>query len=167
MHYIGNYKDWINPAWLTEVLASRGDGRPAEGQRPDSPEMEQEYARARSAGYKDNEIYFWMFDKKNVSFDIPRPPWIDGEFHWWMTKMLPGNFMPMHIDPHTKYQENSNRYWIPLQDWDHGHLFVYENQVITNYTAGDVWCYDKANALHGAANIGFSPRVILQISSYR
>ncbi len=167
MHYIGNYKDWIDPKWVDEVLSSRGYGRPAEGQKPNSLEMEKEYARARSAGYKDTDIYFWMFDKENLSFDIPRPPWIEGSFHWWITKMLPGNFMPMHIDPHTVYQNNSKRYWMPLQDWEPGHIFMYEDQVITNYVAGDVWSYKDSTALHGASNIGFTPRLVLQISTYQ
>jgi hypothetical protein len=74
--------------------------------------------------------------------------------------------MPMHVDPHTNYQENSNRFWIPLQDWESGHIFMYEDQAITSYSEGDVWTYDNPNALHGAANIGFTPRVVLQISSY-
>lgn len=166
MRFIGNFKDWVDPQWVTEVLGNRGIGRPAEGQKPDTPEMELEYARARAAGYSDDTIYFWMFDKNNTTFQIPKPPFIKNNFHWWITKMLPGNFMPMHVDPHTMYQSNSNRYWIPLHDWEPGHIFMYENQVITNYKLGDVWTYQDSQALHGAANIGFTPRVVLQISEY-
>lgn len=168
MKSIGNFSKWIQDSWIEEVLASRGDGRPAEGQRPNTPEMEEEYARARAAGYKDNAIYFWMFDKNNTSFDIPKPPWIpEGtKYHWWITKMLPGQFMPMHVDPHTLYEKNSNRYWVPLQDWQDGHIFMYKSIVITNYKKGDVWFYKDSRALHGAANIGHTPRVILQISTY-
>lgn len=166
MKYVGNYEDWIDTNWLTEILALRGDGRPAEGQQPNSPEMANEYARAKSAGYKDNEIYFWMFDKNNVSFDIPQPPWFTGKFHWWITKMLPGNFMPMHVDPHTLYEKDSARFWIPLQDWQPGHIFMYENVVVTDYKKGDVFRYDDPNGLHGAANIGFVPRAVLQISAH-
>lgn len=165
MRFIGNYQNWINPDWVSYVLANRGDGRPAEGQKPNTPEMVAEYARAQAAGYSSDNIYFWMFDKNNTAFDI-NPPFIQGSFHWWITKMLPGNFMPMHQDPHTEYEKDSNRYWIPLTDWAPGHIFMYEDQVITNYHAGDVWQYEEAGALHGAANIGHSPRVVLQISTY-
>jgi hypothetical protein len=166
MQYIGNFKEWIDPTWLSEVLINRGIGRPKEGQKPDSPEMIEEYQKAIDAGYKDDTIYFWMFDKSNCSFTIPQPPWIDNNYHWWITKMLPGNFMPIHKDPHTMYQTNSKRYWIPLHDWEPGHVFVYENQVITDYKLGDVWCYMDSNAVHGASNIGYTPRVVLQISTY-
>jgi hypothetical protein len=80
--------------------------------------------------------------------------------------MMPGNFMPMHKDPHTMYEKNSRRFWMPLQDWAQGHIFVYEDEVITNYKAGDVYMYQDAQALHGAANIGLTPRLVLQFSTH-
>jgi hypothetical protein len=166
MIYIANYKDWIQDSWVEEVLNATGYGRPAEGKVPDSPEEEFEYQRARDAGYKDSEIYFYMFDKSNVSFEIPKPPWIKNNFHWWITKMNPGNFMPMHSDPHSIYEKDSKRYWVPLQDWSPGHVFMYEDEVITDYKFGDVWMYDNSIGLHGAANIGYTPRLVLQISEY-
>lgn len=166
MRYLGNFKDWIQPYWFQFALENQGMGRPRDGKKPDSPEEEIEYAKARTAGYKDDAVYFWMFDKNTVDFSIPQPPFLDGEFHWWITKMLPGNFMPIHIDPHTLIEKNSERFWIPLQDYEPGHIFLYENQIITNYKAGDVWQYEISSALHGAANIGYTPRIILQVSTY-
>ena len=166
MNYIGNFKDWIDPKWINEILSNRGDGRPAEGQQPDTPEMLAEYSKAIEAGYRSDDIYFWMFDKNNTSFDLSKPPWIENNFHWWITKMMPGQFMPVHKDPHTLYENNSKRFWIPLTDWEPGHVFVYEDLVITNYKMGDVWQYNDSTALHGAANIGYAPRIVLQISSY-
>jgi hypothetical protein len=166
MNYIGNFKDWIQPHWLEFALNNQGIGRPRDGKKSNSAEEELEYRKARAAGYKDDAVYFWMFDKNIVDFFIPQPPFIDKEFHWWITKMLPGNFMPIHIDPHTLTEKNSQRFWIPLQDYEPGHIFLYENQVITDYKAGDVWKYNDSSALHGAANIGHTPRIVLQISSF-
>jgi hypothetical protein len=165
MNYIGNYKNWIQDEWVAELLSSTGVARPKEGKRPDSPEEELEYNKAREAGYKDDAVYFYMFDQNSVSFNVI-PPFITEKYHWWITKMLPGNFMPVHRDPHALYQKNSKRYWIPLQDWQPGHIFMYEDRVITDYKAGDVWVYEEAGALHGAANIGYTPRLVLQISTY-
>lgn len=165
MKYIGNFADWIDSNWLDEIHANRGTARPSEGKKPDSLEEESEYAKARAAGYKDDDTFFYMFTKDNTSFDII-PPFIEGRFHWWITKMLPGNFMPVHIDPHTIFQKNSKRYWMPWQDYEPGHLFLYEDQVITNYKKGDLYEYSNSSAIHGAANIGHVPRIVLQISTH-
>jgi hypothetical protein len=165
MIFVGNFKSWISDTWIEEILNTRGTARPAEGKRPDSPEENAEYAKARNAGYKDDNTFFYMFDKHNTNFDII-PPFIEGKFHWWITKMLPGNFMPVHTDPHTQYQKNSKRYWMPWQDYHPGHLFLYKDTVITNYKAGDVYVYADSSAIHGAANIGHLPRIVLQISTY-
>lgn len=165
MQYIGNYSSWIQTEWINEIINSQGMGRPKEGKKPSSPEEEIEYQRAREAGYKEDAIYFYMFDKNNVSFKLDIP-FVDGKYHWWITKMLPGNFMPMHTDPHTLFESNSKRYWMPWYDYKDGHIFVYKDQVITNYKKGDVYCYEDATAIHGAANIGFTPRIVLQVSTY-
>ena len=165
MKHLGNFGDWIDSTWVNEILSNRGVGRPGEGKKPDSPEEELEYAKARAAGYKDDDIFFYMFTKNNTSFDIVAP-FIEGKYHWWITKMLPGNFMPVHVDPHTMFQKNSKRYWMPWQDYEPGHLFLYEDQVITDYKKGDLYEYADSSAIHGAANIGHTPRIVLQISSF-
>jgi hypothetical protein len=165
MNYIGNFAEWIDSSWVNEVSANRGTARPSEGKRPDSLEEELEYAKARAAGYKDDDTFFYMFTKNNTSFDIVAP-FINGKYHWWITKMLPGNFMPVHVDPHAIFQKNSKRYWMPWQDYEPGHLFLYEEQVITNYKKGDLYEYANSSAIHGASNIGHSPRIVLQISTF-
>jgi len=166
MKYVGNFADWINPAWINEILRERGVGRPGEGKKPDSLEEELEYKKAMAAGYDPAAIYFYMFDKNSVSFELPKPPFVENNFHWWITKMLPGQFMPMHVDPHTLYQTNSRRFWMPWQDYLGGHIFAYEDDIVTNYKAGDVYEYSNPNALHGAANVGLVPRIVLQLSTY-
>ena len=101
MKYIVNFKEWINPFWIDELLTLKGMARFKEGPQPDSPIMQEQWDKAVKAGYNLETEYFYMFDKNNVSFEI-NPPWCkDKNFHWWITKMLPGNCMPIHIDPHT------------------------------------------------------------------
>lgn len=165
MELIGNFNQFIQQEWIDEILNSKGVGRPGEGKTPDSPEEEAEYQKALAAGYKSTDVYFYMFDKSNTSFNLELP-FIEGNYHWWITKMLPGNFMPMHRDPHTLYQKNSDRYWMPWQDYSFGHVFLYEDNFISNYKKGDLYKYSDSSALHGAANIGHTPRIILQVSTY-
>jgi hypothetical protein len=165
MEYIGNYSDWIKKEWILELLNNSGTPRPSGGKTPDTKEEKIEYQKAIEAGYSENETYFFMFDKDNFKFNL-FPPFVQSNYHWWITKMMPGNFMPMHVDPHTLYEPNSQRYWMPLQDYSPGHIFMYENLVITDYKAGDVYRYKTSSAIHGAANIGHVPRVVLQVSTH-
>ena len=165
MKYIDNFKHWIKQEWIDELLTSKGMARFKEGPRPDSPIMQAQWDNAVKAGYNLETEYFYMFDKNNVSFEI-NPPWCEGKnFHWWITKMLPGNCMPIHTDPHTSYELNSQRYWIPLQYYQNGHWFVYNDVVITDYKAGDVYQYDDSRDPHGAINVGITPRLVLQVST--
>jgi hypothetical protein len=163
MNYHGNFKSWIQVSWIEEILSSPGYARPRDW--PASSEHElQEYAKASAAGYKLDDVHFWLYEKSNLTFNIV-PPFTTGEIHWWITKMYPGQFTPMHSDPHT-FERPCTRYWIPLLDWMLGHVFMYKDQVMTNYQAGDVYSYENANDLHGAANIGHEARIVLQITEY-
>lgn len=165
MIYLGNFIEYIEKAWISAARDNRGIGRPAEGKSPDSNKEREEYQKAIDAGYSIDNIYFYMFTQENFPYNI-KLPFIQKPYHWWITKMMPGNFMPIHVDPHTTYQKDSERYWMPLQDYEPGHVFLYEDNFITNYKAGDLFRYTRADALHGAANIGYNPRLVLQISTY-
>lgn len=170
MKRIGNIRDLIDDKWLDDVLneamSKTGFLRPREGGKPAGAEGDAEWQKAIDAGYSPDAAYFQMFDKSNLETNIPIFHTCGRSRHWWVTKMMPGDFMPMHVDPHTKQEKNTDRFWIPLQDWEQGHIFMYENEAITNYKKGDVYMYDNSQALHGAANIGLVPRVVLQITLY-
>ena len=163
MRFIGNYQHWIKKEWLQEILTTTGYGRPRDWQA-DSIAEEQTYKKALDAGYKLNDIHFWLYEKTNLSFDIV-PPWTNKNIHWWFTKMYPGQYTPMHSDPHT-FENKCVRYWVPMQDYESGHVFIYKNELIKDYRAGDVFVYDDSQDVHGAVNLGYSPRIVLQVTEY-
>jgi hypothetical protein len=170
MEYVGNLKDLGDASWvetvLDEVLSKTGILRPKQGGKPEGYEGDAEWQRAIDAGYSPDAVYFQMFNQSNLTTEIPKFHTCGRSRHWWITKMMPADFMPMHSDPHTKQEKNVDRFWIPLQDWEQGHIFMYENDAIVNYKAGDVYRYTSAQAVHGAANIGLKPRVVLQVTLY-
>lgn len=179
MKLLGNYRNWINPEWIDFLENNRGMGKPKEGLKYETCDLPSKFSVVKdhsSVGYDPDSITFWMFDKSNFPFDI-NPPWISdfeekinnrktgSPYHWWITKLMPSNFMPMHVDPHHAFMKTSIRHWVPLTDWNSGHLFLCDDFVPLNYSAGDVYSYN-ADALHGAVNIGTTNRYVLHIATH-
>jgi hypothetical protein len=163
MIFVGNFSKWIDPLWEHLVLTRKGQARPRDW--PAAFDVEsQEYKTAQDAGYNLNSVYWWVYEEKDLNVAI-NPPWCNNKVQWWITKLLPGQFMPMHTDPFTHY-ESCKRYWVPLQDYQPGHIFVYKDNMLSNYKAGDVYEYDNSLDIHGAANIGHTPRMVLQVTEY-
>lgn len=162
MKFIGNFK-FINDAWIEEILSKDGQARPRDWNAINEIENK-EYLQYKNAGYNLNSVHWWVYEKHDVTFYV-EPPFITKDYHWWITKLLPGQFMPMHTDPHT-HDRPCIRYWVPMQDYHPGHIFVLNDKMISKYKKGDVWTYQTPRDLHGAANIGHIPRVVLQITEY-
>jgi len=163
MKYIGNYDSWIKSEWRQLVLDTIGQARPRDWPPADAVESA-EYARYKEAGYELDAVNWWVYEEKDLTIEI-NPPWCQNTIHWWITKLMPGQYMPMHTDPHT-HTELCKRFWIPLQNYEPGHIFIYNDEFIHNYRVGDVYEYYNSTDLHGAANIGHSPRVVLQITEF-
>lgn len=163
MKYVGNYNYWIDPLWEHLILTRNGQARPRDWP-PSTAAESAEYSKYELAGYDLKAVNWWVYEHEDMYVDVI-PPWTDGEIHWWFVKMLPGQFMPMHTDPHT-HDKPCNRYWVPLQDYQPGHVFLYGNTMISDYKAGDVFMFDNEKDIHGSANIGHSPRITLLITEY-
>lgn len=165
MKCIGNYKDWLDDSWISEILKSDGQKSPKDLLKNNS--MHSEDIRVEKAGYDLNAFYYSLFEKRDVSFKLTIPGLPSGEIRWWIVKMMPGQFMPVHIDPKIGIIDNIERFWMPWTDWDNGHIFSYKDSIICNYKAGDLYTFDDPEALHGAANIGLVPRITLNIGVIR
>ena len=105
MKYIGNFENWIKPEWIEYMLANNGTPRPSGGRNPESEEFKQ----ATAAGYDLSQTYWYIYEPDTFPFEVTPPVEIEGKFLWWFIKMLPGNIMPMHQDPHALEEKNSKR----------------------------------------------------------
>ena len=164
MKYLGNYKNKIIEEGVYNlILNTNGQARPKDW--PPAFAIESaEYKRAEEAGYDLTQTHWWVYEEKDLDIDI-QTPWTKNKIHWWITKLMPGQYMPMHTDPHT-HSLQCKRYWIPLQDYVPGHIFIYQNELIKDYKKEDVFEYIHSTDLHGAANISHSPRLVLQITEF-
>lgn len=161
MKFIGNYKDWIDNSWLSYMIEN--DGFPAPCKKIPEHEFENKiFNKFHNAGYNLNAEWSSFFEKENIPFDIEMP--VDNAVLWWFIRQKPGQFNPLHIDQDEENTKNVKRYWMPLQDYEPGHLFFYDDEIMTNYKAGDLYMYPRSDMVHGSCNIGFNIRLALNIT---
>lgn len=161
MIYIGNFKDWIDPKILNIILNTSGELRPL----PDELENQKKQDTVKKwidAGYNLKKLSWQFFYQEHVGNLIPPINVNNQKFKWWFSKLNPGDIFPLHIDSFPENEQNIKRYWIAYQDNEPGHIFIYNNKIL-EYKAGDMYQFDEARDWHGAANIGFIPKISYQL----
>jgi len=190
MQYIGNQKEWITDELMNILKTRDGDSIPIwDPERGHGHPLLEQITDKGLAWYGDKipEQYFHIFNAKSkdiqdYNFVLPTLPKIGKNVFWWLVKLLPGELQLMHYDMHvlgvfhednkfskvTKVVDikNPTRYTMFLQDWQPGHIFVYEGNTVSNYKAGDIYEWSDPELLHGVANLSFDPRYTLQITSH-
>lgn len=165
MKFIGNYQSIIPDGLIEFLLKNKGQPRPKTIDKNNLSDYELELYE----GYDMSNTEWHIFDNNDTPSELqPKIKEIVSDIsntHWWITKMLEGETMSVHRDPST-INNRCNRFWVPLQDYEMGHIFLIGADLIKDYKAGDVFIFDNADDLHGAANITDTPRFALQIIEY-
>jgi hypothetical protein len=85
----------------------------------------------------------------------------------------PREMIPVHQDYFYTLKTKKNvrtedcvRYLIMLEDWQLGHSVQFEDGPITNWKAGDVWCFDSEEK-HCASNAGTVNFYSCQVSTLK
>ena len=123
MRILDNYNSWINPEWIEYCTNNHG---------------------LKQCGNKGDEHYAFegftweLYDRYNTSFNIA-PPFDFGthNWEWWIKKLLPGDGFPVVL-----LTESTRRLWMPLTDYEMGHIFIYEEQMIAPFSRGDLFEFD-------------------------
>ena len=176
MKYLGNFIDQIPAGLIDAVLNNAGDITPVYQPEKWSGKPEWDAARIalEDAGYPKLDYHFHQYTQSteclrpflnqiDFKFNLPNLPSVH---HWWIVKYQGGDMQPMHFDPHIIDTQDCQRYTMMLTDFEDGHIFVYDDVLLNNYRAGDLFLWPNAMCLHGAANIGMNPRISLQMSFY-
>ena len=163
MIYLGNFKDCIKQGWIDEILSLRGVISPKELWNREPKIKVDRYLE--SIGYNLESEYYVHIYGDMLSFEKEVDELLASlvpehrELQWWVTKMGPGQFIPMHRDG--RIAEQQERYWMMLTDEAPGHLILYEDEVITKYQAGDLWQLPDSEGRHAAVNVGAGTRIAL------
>jgi hypothetical protein len=190
MNYVGNQAEWITDKLMTHLSSSDGDSVAI--WNPDRwhghPLMDN--IRVKGLNWFGDTIpqqYFHVFNQRtkvleNFNFILPNLPVVKKNVVWWFVKLKPGELQLMHYDMHVLGVAHENneftkvtgtfpvndviRYTMFLQDWEPGHVFVYEDKVNPIYKKGDIFEWSDPELLHGVVNLSFNPRYTLQITTH-
>lgn len=161
MKYVGNYLDWIDPGIINTILTTSGERRP----KLSSEDYEDAtVTQWKAAGYDMSKLGWEFYYNEHIGkahIDLPIAT-AGRQYKWWFSKLNPGDFFPMHVD-HFKTEKNVQRFWMACQDHCRGHVFAYNDLVLQDYRAGDLFEFVEPDMWHAAANLGFVPKISLQI----
>lgn len=165
--FIGNYSATIPKTWVSYMNQTTGEIRPNTNMVV-TPEVIEQQKKWKESGYDINSSASWElfhdhdFDESlNLKeFDFCN----NKQVQWWVAKLKPGHCFPIHTDTVKSHQINSKRYWIAIEDYKWGHVFLIDNICLRDYKKGDVFEFD--NTPHGSANIGLSNKFSLQLLTF-
>jgi len=173
MKYIGNYEHWIKQEWVDYMSENDGFLYPKElGERVKESSIQ---ASLGDSEWDMSCICCVSWEPSNFPFTVDSLPMdtTGWDYEWWFLKLKPGMGQPWHRDypVNEKYKE-TKRYWMPLQDYEGGHLFIYEDvdntvKVLTDYKKGDLYEYIDDDIFHTAASLGKRKRLTLNMTLYR
>jgi hypothetical protein len=174
MKYVGNFSDWITPELIAHLdKTDIGQTHIWDEDRWTGHPILEKYKNLARPGYSTRTDWFQQFFKMSsvwnefpVNVPIDQLPEKRNQCFWWIIKLQPGQFQPVHVDPHLTGAVRPKRYAMFLQDWEPGHIFLYDDQIITNYKAGDTYDWEDEFIEHAAGNIGFNNRYTLQIAMH-
>lgn len=169
MKYIGNYEHWIKPEWIDYMKENDGFGYPRDF--TDSRKNENGIQKCIIDSEWDMSCVCCIsFEQTNFPFKVDSLP-IDTtgwDYEWWFLKLKPGMGQPWHQDySMDEHYKETKRFWMPLQDYEGGHLFIYGDRVLTDYKKGDVYEYTDNDVWHTAASLGRRTRLTLNMTLYR
>lgn len=159
MKFIGNFKSWIDQAIIDRILNIEGDRRPEKNIESYKNSLAEVWS---NAGFNLDKIGWTLYYQEHFDFKIEIMSEITNVESWWFCKLNPGDIFPLHQDLY-KNTFSVKRYWMACQDHLPGHVFLYNDSVLNDYRAGDLFLFENEKEWHGACNIGFTPKISLQI----
>jgi hypothetical protein len=171
MKFIGNYADWIEDRWIEHILKNDGIMCP----RDQNLETSGELSPFDETGWDIKCVCCIMYEQHMFPYKVNIPWPLEKNHEWWMMKLPVGMGQPWHrdslkesADGNETINENRivKRYWMPFQDYAPGHIFIYEDRLITGYKKGDLYLYDNEQAYHTAGNLGWSTRISLNLTTW-
>ena len=158
MQFVSNYKQLIEQRTIDYMLNNKGVRKP---EFPLVDYQMENYLRWTNNGYNMDRIGWNFFTGIDFPWEI-QLPFNNVNIRWWFSKLDVGDMFPLHTDTFDT-SKTVKRFWMAYTDYQPGHIFTCGNKVLTDYVAGDMFEFTDPDMIHGSCNIGFSPKISLQI----
>ena len=150
MELVNNYEKWISDEWLDYI--SKNEGLKQNGS----------YNKTPGEHYPFEGFSWELFDRHNTDFKISPPPMFNTHiWQWWIKKLLPGDGFPV-----VRLTETTRRLWMPLTDYQLGHVYIWEDRMIAPFNKGDLFEFEQ-NSPYAAVNLGTGPFYMMMFSLAR
>jgi hypothetical protein len=164
MEYLGNYAELIQPEWIDFLIKNPGQLLP-DNRECLLPDFHPQNVEIQSVWSNENKPKWNVFEIPDLPFTIPWPVKLGNNIDWWVIKMSPGQIMPMHEDPCPDVN-HLQRYILALQDYEPGHVLIWDNQLVKDYKKGDLFRFKNPMAAHGGCNLSNTVRLLAYLSVY-
>ena len=159
MKYLGNCADKIENSIIESIKKIPGDVRPADNDMFSSTES-LVMQKLTEVNYNLKGARWEMYYQDHLKFDASSI--FKNVVKWWFVKLNPGDMFPYHIDTYENTKQ-LKRFWIACEDYKPGHVFFTGNQMLTKYSAGDIFEFNASAEWHGACNLSLEPKITLQV----
>lgn len=157
MIHITNIKDFLPDELINFMLQNKGERKPGATVEGYQKEI---FDAWTNAGIDLKNVGWEFFNSENLVNHLDLP--FRGNVKWWFSKLNPGDIFPFHLDTYPN-ETSVERYWVACQDHMPGHVFLSGSTMLTNYKKGDVFKFEDTDTWHGACNLGFTPKLSLQV----
>lgn len=159
MKYLGNCAGKIPKSVIESIKNMNGDIRPSADDIFSSNKSIVMKTLA-DVNYNLKGARWEMYYENHLTFNVPDI--FKNVEKWWFVKLNPGDMFPYHVDTYDK-TKNLKRFWVACEDYKPGHVFFSGSDILTKYSAGDIFEFDASTEWHGACNLSLEPKITLQI----
>jgi hypothetical protein len=159
--FIDNYAYWITDDFLNFL------NDPSNGRLMFYSEEYKNHELSRlwlSNNYNMDSISYTFLFPEDFNSTIELPKGLSHVKEWWISKLKPGDHIPYHYDTFKHSLDNVKRYWMALNDYQQGHIFIYQETHFKDYKKGDLFEFNKPDDWHAACNLGFTNKLTLQFT---
>jgi len=166
-YYVGNFSSWIDNKWIEYLNNYNGDLLPKNIKDvSDEKNIRDKKYRLTFQNWDKDRVSCIAFSDHNFPFKFSMPLNLkETVIDWNFIKLKSGMMIPLKTpeDEDLVNIKSLKRYKMFLQNYEFGHIFMVNGELITDYKLGDMFKYDDTEDWNGTVNITNNPYLFFDI----